>query len=218
MNRPDADSPYLEPYREAVEAGGASFEALLWRNRDFQVKRFETIAGMADPTGRVVADMGCGRADLLAWMHAERVAYGKYVGVEGVPELLRFCRARAIDEKLPEATFVEADFAAADDVFSSLVSEHGVDMIVFSGSLNTFLQAQATAVLERAFGALGDDGVLIFNFLSMRCPPEANPHPKPAHRFNPVELLDWALGRTRLTRLRHDYLMGHDATIAMRSA
>jgi hypothetical protein len=28
-------------------------------------------------------------------------------------------------------------------------------------------------------------------------------------------MLNWALQRTRLVRLRHDYLDGHDATIAM---
>ena len=216
MNRPDSESPYLEPYRAAVDAGGPAFEALLWRSREFQRIRFETIAQMADPTGRVVADLGCGRADFLAWMHEQGVAYGAYVGVEGIPELVRFCEARALDEKLPEATFVEADFAADADIFSKLVAERKIDTLVFSGSLNTFDEADALRVLGRAWDALERGGVLIFNFLSTRHPPDASPHPDPARRFDPVRMLDWALSKSRLTRLRHDYLAGHDATVAMR--
>ena len=218
MNRPDSDSPYLEPYREAVDAGGPGFEALLWRNRDFQRIRFETIAQMADPTGRVVADLGCGRADLLVWMHGEEVQYGRYVGVEGIPELVRVCRARLIDERLPEAEILQLDFAADEGVFRSLVADQGVDMLVFSGSLNTFEQARAADVLDRAWAAIQavPGGVLIFNFLSTRPPPGATSNPHPARRFDPVVFVDWALSRTRLTSLRHDYLDGHDATIAMR--
>lgn len=218
-SRSDADAPYLSPYREAVEHAGASFEALLWRSRDFQTRRFETIAAMADPTGRVLADLGCGRADLLAWMHEQRVRYGRYVGVEAVPELLRYSRARAADEKLPEAEFIEADFAAAGDGFDRLVAEHGVDMLVFSGSLNTFDEPHALEVLDRAWRAVARvrGGLLVFNFLSTRHPPDAGANPHPARRFDPVRMLDWALARTRLTRLRHDYLDGHDATVAMRA-
>lgn len=219
MTRPDAESPYLEPYREAVEAHGTGFGSLLWHSREYQSVRFATIAQMADPFGRVVADLGCGRADLLAWLHGEKIEYGRYVGVEGIAELVRFCRARAIDEKLPDAEFLELDFAADPDVFTTLVTSHKVELIVFSGSLNTFDEAHATAVLDRAWKAISTvrDGVLVFNFLSTRHPPGVNADPRPAHRFDPIRLLEWALDRTRLTQLRHDYLQGHDATIAMRS-
>jgi SAM-dependent methyltransferase len=215
-DRPDADSPYLEPYREAVEASGASFESLLWHSRDYQEKRFETIVAMADPTGRVIADLGCGRADLLAWMHAHKVAYARYVGVEAIPEMIRFCRARAADEKLPGAEFIEDDFATDPDAFKTLVNDHAVEQLVFSGSLNTFEEAQAMVVLERAWQAVASArGTLVFNFLSTHHPPGANPRPTPARRFDPSAMLNWALQRTRLVRLRHDYLDGHDATIAM---
>lgn len=219
MNRPDAESPYLEPYRAAVEAHGTSFESLLWHNREFQGTRFATIAQMTDPYGRVVADMGCGRADLLAWLNAEQVKYGAYIGVEGIAELVRFCRARAIDEKLPEAEFLELDFVAQQDVFSTLVETHKVDLIVFSGSLNTFDEPDAQAVLDRAWRAIApvSGAKLAFNFLSTRHPPGVNPKPRPAYRFDPTRMLDWALSRTGLTQLRHDYLGGHDATIVMRA-
>lgn len=218
MNRPDAESPYLEPYREAVDAHGTGFEALLWRNREFQRTRFATMAQMASPSGRVLADLGCGRADLLAWLNDEGLDYDAYVGVEGIDELVRFCRARSIDEKLPGATFLHLDFAADPDVFSTLVESHNVDMIVFSGSLNTFDEPDATDVLDRAWQAISrvSAGALVFNFLSTRHPPDASPNPRPAYRFDPVRMLDWALSRTRLAHLRHDYLDGHDATVSMR--
>lgn len=218
-SRPDAESPYLDPYRAAVEHSGASFEALLWRSRDFQRRRFEAIAQMVDPAGRVIADLGCGRADLLAWMHERGFRYAGYVGVEGIPELIRFSRARAADDKLPHAEFIETDFAADPDIFRRLVRAHGADTLVFSGSLNTFDEAPARAVLDRAWSALAGtkSGALVFNFLSTRHPPGASPDPYPARRFDPARMLDWALARTRYARLRHDYLDGHDATIAMRT-
>ena len=73
---------YLRPYEEAVESGGTGFESLLWRNKEFQLKRFQVLcevaaAGLAKPdipaslgklAGRVIADMGCGRADLCQWL------------------------------------------------------------------------------------------------------------------------------------------------------
>jgi len=220
VNKADADSPYLEPYREAVELRGSGFEALLWRSREFQERRFQTIVEMAPPSGRVCADLGCGRADLLSWMEREGVSRGRYVGVEGIPELARYCRARIADEKLADAEIIDADFAGDAGVFESLVRDRGVDMMVFSGSLNTFDEKHALRVLDRAWAAFESrtGSVLVFNFLSTFHPPGANPKPRPAHRFNPVRMLDWSLRRTRLTRLCHDYLGGHDATIAMQTS
>ncbi|MEM9372970.1 MAG: hypothetical protein AAGA55_04940, partial [Planctomycetota bacterium] len=89
----------------------------------------------------------------------------------------------------------------------------------FSGSLNTLSMDDAQAVLDRFWAALAsvDDAALVFNFLSDRHDRGRTPASPPAVRFDPVPMLAWALERTPLVTMRHDYLAGHDATICMRT-
>jgi len=211
-----SEAPYLDPYRKAVARGGSRFESLLWCNREFQRTRFETIADMVDLTGRVVADMGAGRADFLDWLEEHHVACGGFVGVEAVAEHIEYARARP--RRTPSVEFVQADFAAPG-LFASLARAHGVHVFVFSGSLNTFDEAHAREVLEQAWLTVRETwrGALVFNFLSdrYRRPAGEALATGPAKRFSTIAMLDWALSRTTEVRFRHDYLGGHDATIAM---
>lgn len=212
---------YLDPYREAVARSGSNFETLLWNSREFQRVRFQTLADIVDLTGRVVADLGAGRADMLEWMHAHGVAYGGYVGVEALAEHVAFMRERARKESLPNAEFVQADFAADRDLFRGLAHDFGAQVLIFSGSLNTFDEEHAREVLGLAWEAVKQihGGALAFNFLSDRyVPPKGAVPTGPAKRFSPVRMLDWALSESQCVRLRHDYLEGHDATIAMYAA
>jgi SAM-dependent methyltransferase len=229
---PEPSCP-LEPYRKAVRAEGPSFRALLWYNREYQLKRFEVIAQEADLAGRVIADLGCGRADLLSYLHGTGIRYGRYIGVDGVGEMAEFSRRRAAQEKLPEARFLHADFSSDPDLFARLARDHGADTFVFSGSLNTFEEPAAREVLARAFshlpsgrrggsGAGGGSGgrgggLLIFNFLSDRGATPDDP-PGPARRFDTAAMAAWALDNTPSMALRTDYLAGHDATIVMHKA
>lgn len=205
---------YLDPYFEAVRRHGPGFEALLWRSAEFQIARFRVLAEVVAPTGRVIADLGCGRADLAEWLEREGHAYGRYVGVEGVPELASEAQRRA--RELPEALIMTGDFASDDGLFDRLVRTHGVEVFIFSGSLNTFAQDQAERVLDLAWRAIAPvrDGCLAFNFLSDQTR-EPCDDTGPARRFDTLGLVRWALARTPSVVLRHDYLCGHDATITM---
>jgi len=214
---------YLAPYQHAVDDAGATFESLLWRNKDFQRIRFDTLTDTGFVAGRVVADLGCGRADLLARWAERDIHYAGYVGVEGVPELAAFCRDRIERERHPHAVIEEADFAADRRLFDRLIRDRGVSVLLFSGSLNTFTQKAAIDVLERAWQSLQRDSnanpsappkTLVFNFLSSYAAKEGEDL-GPAHRFDTQALLRWALERTPRVRFRHDYLDGRDATIAM---
>lgn len=209
---------YLAPYRDVVRRIGPRFEALLWNSPETQRTRFEAVVDMIDLTGRIVIDAGCGRGDFGKFLHEEEVAYGRYVGVDAVTELLEVARGL----ELPEAAFIEGDFVSNHGVFD-LPSVHvaGVggahrgraDVIVFSGSLNTLPQARAELVLQRAWETCGE--ALVFNFLSDRNRRSKKEDIGPARRFNTVGLVKWALKRTPLVRFRQDYLKGNDATIVM---
>jgi len=200
-----SDPSYLTPYREAVRKFGASFESTLWNSREKQAGRFEVICEMVPLTGRVIVDAGAGIADLAQYLTDEGVEYGRYIGLEGVREMA----AKANERKIPECEVIEADFASDAGVFEKL----SADVIVFSGSLNTFDEADAKIVLARAFEACKE--AVVFNFLSARNHVKDPPDPSPARRFDPVVMLGWALELTPSVRFRQDYFGGHDGTIAM---
>lgn len=221
---------YLKPYQKAVDTSGTGFESLLWKNRQFQQTRFRVLCEAAcaglntrerEPDlsllrGRVIADMGAGRADLLRWLADHGVEFGRFIAVEGVPELAGFCRNRIAEEKLPEAEVIEADFAADQTLFESLVRSRGVEVFFFSGSLNTFDESHAIEIVTRAYHATrAVRGAVVFNFLSdlVHAPPSGDTGP--ARRFDTLRVFRAMASLTPRTILRHDYLEGHDATIGL---
>ncbi|GAB4385494.1 MAG: class I SAM-dependent methyltransferase [Phycisphaerales bacterium] len=206
---------YLRPYAEVARRVGARFEALLWQNAEGQQRRFDVLAEMLAPEDRAMADLGCGRADLLVHLHGIGRTPRRYVGVDGIAAMVEAARQQIAASALREASVLQADFVADPGCFAELVRAHGVDTLVFSGSLNTLEQHQAERVLERAFAALPSGGALAFNFLSDLYPAARASEQGPAFRFSTLGMLAWALRRTPLVRFRHDYLGGHDATIAM---
>lgn len=222
---PGNTTGYLDPYRAAVRRHGPGFDALLWHSPESQERRFEALTSMVDFRGRSVADFGCGRGDLLAWLAVKNAMPARYVGVDALPEMIALCRGKSgCGEERPPASafakvqYVLADFARDADLFDRLVRERRIDTMVFSGSLNTFEQDAAVRVLERAWRAVSamPGGTLVFNFLSARHADRGTSYP--THRFDPTMLVGWALARTPTVALRHDYLGDHDATIAMRVA
>ena len=233
---PRGDGGYLKPYRQAVEQFGPGFKALLWNNPDTQRTRFRVISEMVDLNGRVAADIGCGNADLLAYLVEQGITPASYVGVDGVPEMIELCERDKLPE--PSATFHVGDFVADPALFDRLVRDDRAEVFVFSGSLNTLSQGRAARVLDRAWRAInaagggagggdggggdggeerggkGRGGGLVFNFLST-AGRRRGEELGPAKRFEPARFLDWALARSPNVRFRQGYLGAHDATIAM---
>lgn len=208
--------PYLDPYLAAAATHGPGFEALLWRSPRAQRARFRVISRMVRMAGRHVADIGCGNADLLLDLVHHARTPARYTGIDAVPATLDFARRQTAH--LPGVDFGDHDFVQDRDLPARLVGS-GVDTIVFCGSLNTFPQPDAIEILARFWSALHTrpDAVLLFNFLSLRHNRERSPANPPAVRFEPVDMLAWALDQTPLVTFRHDYLRGHDATICMRT-
>lgn len=207
-----AAGDHLDPYRQALQQHGPSFEALLWNNKDFQRLRFAVLAQMTDLTGRVIVDVGCGMADLVPVLNELGIQYGRYVGVDGLPGLVDACAQRAADEGWDECRFETADFVTDEAFFARMVEDHGAEAFLFSGSLNTLEQADAQAALTRAWDA-GPEAVA-FNFLSTSWATVNEPG-DPARRYDPAAMLAWALGTTKRVALRQDYLEGRDATVLM---
>lgn len=206
---------YLHPYEQAVEAHGAELPALLLTSTAAQHKRFAVLASIVAFADKRIADMGSGRADMLVWLRDNSVAYRGYVGVEAVPAFDAFARGRAEGEGLREATFVEADFVQDAGLCERLARDHDLDVIVFSGSLNTLGESDALAVLERAWRSIRHKpgSALAFNFLAgggeWPRPPTELP------RRDSARWVAWALERTPLVTFCQYYLGAHDGTIVM---
>ena len=109
---PQPDPRYLEPYREAVRAHGPRFEALLWRSETYPSTRCQVLAQAVRPKGRVVADLGAGRGDLLAYLNETQQSPLNYVGIEGISEL-----AISAKERFPESAWIVADFVRDATLF-----------------------------------------------------------------------------------------------------
>ncbi|HLT38401.1 MAG TPA: class I SAM-dependent methyltransferase [Enhygromyxa sp.] len=204
---------YLAPYTRAVAAYGTGFGSLLICDRKWQEARFAALAGAIGLRGRAVADLGSGRADLLSWLAQQGVACRRYVAVEAVPELHRFASARGPDDE--STVFVQADFVRDTELLSKLVAKHDLDVLLFSGSLNTLTEADALAVLERAWCSLADrpGAALGFNFLA-----GGDDWPRPSTRLprrDSKRWFAWACERTPLVIYCQHYLGAHDATIVM---
>jgi hypothetical protein len=214
MKAPFAE--HLRPYVDAVDRLGATFEATLWASKDHQRVRFEVLAEMCPLAGMVVLDAGCARADLASFLNERGIRAATYIGIEGVPELAEAARGIA-----PAGSVIaEADFVADPGSLSRVAKEAcqtdgRVDVAVFSGSLNTLPGEDALRVLDGVWPLCRK--ALAFNFLSDRCAPTFKGRDTgPAHRFDTLAALKWALSKTTQVRFRQDYFAGgHDATIVM---
>ncbi|MFW5683204.1 MAG: hypothetical protein ACOC1G_09395 [Phycisphaeraceae bacterium] len=201
-----ADADYLKPYRKAQTVYGSDFDVTLWASETTQRKRFEVFRDMLPLTGKIVLDAGCSRADFAAFLLQHGVEYGKYIGVDGIEQVLAYAR----DRDLPRAEYYHGDLVTDRD----LLAIGPPEVTVISGTLNTMKYGAAVKLLEHAWA--GCTQTLAFNFLSDRCDTRAPRQAYPARRLPAMRLFDWALKKTWDVRYRQDYFpFGHDATIVM---
>jgi len=203
---PASPDPYLEPYRQAQRTHGTGFDVTLWGSQRTQRARFEVFAEMVFMPGKRILDAGCSRGDFAAFLLERDIAYDRFIGIDGLPEVVAYANQQG---------FREAEFHAGDFVqHADLLRIGEPQVIAISGTLNTMDMPTVVGLLDNAWAAAGQ--TLVFNFLSDTCGPAAPPQEYPAHRLPTMTLLDWAFKQTWDVRFRQDYLPGgHDATIAM---
>jgi SAM-dependent methyltransferase len=197
---------YLQPYRRAHGRFGSDFPVTLWASLSSQQTRFAVMAHMVNFTGKRVLDAGCSRGDFARYLLDHDQPYAQFIGVDALGEVIDHARARP----LPRSAFYCEDFVTHPETLAIGAPQ----VVAISGSLNTMAARTALSVLEAAWEAAGE--TLIFNFLSDRTGPRAQPQFRPAHRLPTLELLDWAMRKTWAVRFRQDYFdQGHDGTIRM---
>lgn len=148
------EQPYLQPYLDAAASHGAGFGSLLWASPRTQAARFDAFQRITNLHGLSLLDVGCGRADLLAYLLERGVQPASYTGIEAVDAL-----ANAADAKgFSNATIFRADFVA-----EPLRLFVGADAVMFCGSLNTADDSIFYRTLSQAYDAAGK--AVVFNFL-----------------------------------------------------
>jgi len=205
MSEDDNTPSYLKPYQDAVEEHGGTFEATLWCSRHGQSLRFITFTNKIDFTGTTILDVGCGIGDFASFLLESEIEFTSFRGVDAMQPMI----ITATNRKLERCSFETADVVADTTVLRD------ADWCVFSGTLNSMIQAVAMTVIGRAFEAC-TIGVA-FNFLSnqsWRDP--ATEDLSPASRFDTLEFLSFAFSLTPLVSFTQTYLQGHDATIIIR--
>lgn len=198
--------PYLEPYVEAQGQYGSDFEVTLWANTKTQRLRFKVFTEMLFFKGKRVLDAGCSRGDFATYLDEKDLGYERFIGVDGLPEVIEFAQGRG----LREAEFHAGDFVAD----TSLLKIGDPQIIAFSGTLNTMEDEMAIELLTKAWEASSE--ALIFNFLCDTVEKGTPPPGAPARRLSTFRLLRWAMDLTPRVQMRQDYFSyGHDATILM---
>lgn len=184
-------------YDELLARHGEHPRALGWGSHRSQETRFAALTDVADLGGATVLDVGCGLADLHAFLDARGVD-ATYTGYDIAPAVLDAARRRFPDLDLRLGDLMEHDteelqfdFVLASGLFN-LRPEHGYGYL---------------AAMARQMYDVCRRGVA-FNSLSTRSDLVA-----PGQFLaDPVRVLDLCFDITPRVVVRHDYLP-HDFTV-----
>ena len=114
---------HYHQHRIAAYQNG-TVEALGWRAKASQVKRFEVIATVGDLNGLTLLDVGCGYGDLKEYLDLSYSDF-TYIGIDQMPEFISDAKKRY--SGCSATYFFQTDFTAVD--FPE------VDYVIASGAL-----------------------------------------------------------------------------------
>ena len=70
--------PYLQPYKNAVNEYGGSFDATLWQSKEGQIARFEVFLKFVDFKNCTVLDIGCGIGDFAQFLIDRKIHFDHF--------------------------------------------------------------------------------------------------------------------------------------------
>ncbi|MBC8202713.1 MAG: class I SAM-dependent methyltransferase [Planctomycetes bacterium] len=195
---------YLQPYQEAVNNYGGTFDATLWHSKEGQIKRFDVFSSFVNFENCSILDVGCGIGDFAQYLVEKQINFSSFHGIDAMQEMI----GTAIDRSIENATF------SVVDVVKTLDDLPTTDWITCSGTLNAMNEPLALKLIDALFDhcTLG----IAFNFLSNQSGRDPKTESlEPASRFDTIAFLRYAMGKTPLVSFSQTYLGGHDATIVM---
>jgi ubiquinone/menaquinone biosynthesis C-methylase UbiE len=178
-------------YTRLVGRHGNSVRALNWGSRRSQRTRFRVLSEIADLSRRSVLDVGCGLADLNAWL-AKNAREARYTGIDVTPAMIEAAARR----------FPSADLRVADTAALSRRGE-GTHDYVFASGIFSKRRSNSFGDMKRCIRQmfrLARRGVA-FNALSSLAPGKE----KAEFHADPVTTLRYCLRLSPWAVLRHDY-------------
>lgn len=177
---------------------GGEVRAVDWGSRASQEARFGVLASIGDLRGASVLDVGCGQADLCAWLELQGIDC-EYSGVDLSPRMIELARARFPQRRFEVANLLEDEARSATH-----------DYVLASGIFylrNEMPEDYLRAMVERMFARCRRG--LAFNSLSTW----GNAAPDPGEfRADPFASLAMASRLSERIALRHDY---HDSDFSI---
>ena len=136
-------------------------EALGWRAKESQVKRFEVIATIGNLNGCTLLDIGCGYGDLKKYLDRIYCDY-TYIGIDQMPQFIDEAKKRYGD--CPATYFFQSDFTT--------VEFPKVDYVIASGAFGYRCQNPDfhLGMIRKMYAAAGR--AVAFNMLNAACFPE----------------------------------------------
>lgn len=184
-------------YDDLLAEHGHSPRAVDWGSRASQQARFHALVEIGDLAHSSVLDVGCGLADLLAYLESRAIP-ATYTGYDIAPAMLEAARRRFPDAELKRI-----------DLLADPVHTPRFDFVLASGIFNlrtTDSYAYLEAMARRMYRVCRRG--VAFNSLSTMAT-IADPDQFLA---DPMKVLDLCLSITPRVVLRHDYLP-HDFTV-----
>jgi ubiquinone/menaquinone biosynthesis C-methylase UbiE len=187
----------VDRYSTRLREFGVDPRALGWDRKENQNARFAAAAGAVSFVGRSVLDIGCGLADFGDFLHADTArAPGSYSGIDINSDLIEVCRQRR-----PTDTF------EVRNILSQPYGEEHCDIVTMFGLLNLRFtefsnEEYARELIAEAFRICGE--ALIVDMLSAKID-AAYPPEDFVYYYQPMAMLDFALGLTPHVTLLHDY-------------
>lgn len=102
------DQKTIVLYESLLAKHGETYRALDWGSFESQQKRFEVLAGIGIAAGDRILDVGCGLADLNAWLIKHRPGVD-YSGIDLTPGMVKSAQSRFPNVKISNNTIFDLD-------------------------------------------------------------------------------------------------------------
>ncbi len=106
-------------YQALIEKHGNSFRALNWGSAESQRKRFEVLSEAGIKSGDSILDVGCGLADLYAWMLEQNLVVN-YTGIDITPSMTQAAQNRFPNTVITNSTIFDTELSI--DIFDYVVA------------------------------------------------------------------------------------------------
>ena len=176
--------------------GGSDPRTLGWDTRTHQWVRFRAVTELVDLRGRSVIDIGCGFADLYAFLSESDIPVAGYLGVDINPILLEVAAGR-----FPQARYARRNVLL--EPYAEPVADVGVMLGLLNFRLDEVGNYEYAEAMIRAGLTATREG-LVIDFLSADRTPEYPKEPAVFY-YEPGRILQAGLSVTSSLVLKHDY-------------